>query len=403
MNGMTKIGERIKHLRKQLGMTQTELAGEHMTKSMLSQIENGKAMPSMRTLRYLAEQLGQDAGYFLGEDDGQGISELVRELETDMKHKEYAEIVRKVQPLLEGKLPMTLDVARMMEYYAEACFHTVHSGGEEAIRKAVDIYERFGLFVESAKVKYMNYAHLFSHGKYGSSLDLIREVRREYEQKKIGKDTLFELELYYAEAVSLSALGMNEESRDVMLAALTLSKEQEVYYLTEHFLRMLGNNYYESGDKEKSNEYRRKAKLYAEATDNKVTLAYIEMSEARIHNREGRYAQALELIEKVAGLQQKKSANYWMELGIYYYNTGHDEEAWDAFGRVVIPETAYHPLDRSNLYAADAYMARLSAKRGLLSEAAKLSARAYERVRNFPLNYSKNFIEETYRLFHKSE
>lgn len=400
---MTIIGERIKHLRKQLGLTQTDLAGEHMTKSMLSQIENGKALPSMRTLSYLAEKLGQEPGYFLEEKDEQGISELVREMETDYRKKDYAEVVRKTEPLLAAKLPMSIDVARIMEFYTEACFHTVHSGGEEAIKKAVEIYERFGLYVESAKAKYANYAHLFSQAKYGSSLDLIREVRREYEQKKIGKDTLFELELYYAEAVSLSALGMNLESREVMLAALALSKEQEVYYLTEHFLRMLGGNYYESGDKEKSTEYRNKARRYAEVTGNTETLAYIEMSEARVLNREGRYEEALTHIENVARIQQKKSGVYWMELGIYYYNTGRAEEAEDAFGRVVMPETAYHPLDRSNLYAADAYLARLYAAKGRIPEAKELSARAYDRVRDFPHNSSRDFIEETYQEFHKSE
>ncbi|RUT29115.1 helix-turn-helix domain-containing protein [Paenibacillus zeisoli] len=400
---MTIIGERIKHLRKQRGMTQTDLAGEHMTKSMLSQIENGKALPSMRTLQYLAEKLGEEAGYFLGEEDERGITDLVREIEVDSKKKAYEEVVRKVLPLLSTKLPMTIDVARIMEFYAEACFHTVHPGGEEAVQRAVEIYERFGLYVESSKARYLNYAHLFSQGKYGSSLDLIREVRREYEQKKIGRDVIFELDLYYAEAVSLSALGMNRESRDAMLAALALSKEQEVYYMTDHFLRILGKEFYDSGEKEKAAEYRQKARVFAEFTGNRDNLAYIEMAEARVHIREGRYEEALAHIENVARIQQKKSAVYWLELGIYYYHTGQAEAALDAFSRVVIPETAYHPSDRSNLYAADAYMARLYAANGQTREAKELSARAYEKVKDFPHNRSRKFIEETYLDLHKSE
>ncbi|MNU59555.1 anaerobic benzoate catabolism transcriptional regulator [compost metagenome] len=400
---MTIIGERIKRLRKQRGMTQTDLAGEHMTKSMLSQIENGKALPSMRTLQYLAEKLGEDAGYFLGEENEHGITELVREIEMNSKKKCYEEVVRKVEPLLGTKLPMSIDVARMMEFYAEACFHTVHRGGEEAVQRAVEIYERFGLYVESSKAKYMNYAHLFSQGKYGSSLDLIREVRREYEIKKIGRDVIFELDLYYAEAVSLSALGLNKESRDVMLAALDLSKEQEVYYMTDHFLRILGNKFYESGETEKAAEYRKKARVFAEFTGNQDNLAYIEMAEARAMNREGRYEEALAHIENVARIQQKKSAVYWLELGIYYYNTGQAEAALDAFSRVVIPETVYHPSDRTNLYAADAYMARLFAAKGQVREAMKLSSRAYERVKDFPYNRDRAFIDETYLELHKSE
>jgi len=61
-------GEKIKALRKELKLTQSQLAGEEMTKSMLSQIENNNAMPSMKNLRYLANQLGKPISYFLDED-----------------------------------------------------------------------------------------------------------------------------------------------------------------------------------------------------------------------------------------------------------------------------------------------------------------------------------------------
>ncbi|MCT4573638.1 helix-turn-helix domain-containing protein, partial [Bacillus thuringiensis] len=54
---MATLGEKIKTLRKEKKLTQTELVGSELTKSMLSQIENGKATPSMKTLQYIAEKL----------------------------------------------------------------------------------------------------------------------------------------------------------------------------------------------------------------------------------------------------------------------------------------------------------------------------------------------------------
>lgn len=48
-------------------MTQKELAGEEITRNMLSRIENGAATPSLQTLLYLAERLGVPAGYLLSE------------------------------------------------------------------------------------------------------------------------------------------------------------------------------------------------------------------------------------------------------------------------------------------------------------------------------------------------
>ncbi len=59
------IGEKIKNLRTSKLMTQKELAGEEITRNMLSQIENGCATPSLQTLVYLAGRLGVPAGYLI--------------------------------------------------------------------------------------------------------------------------------------------------------------------------------------------------------------------------------------------------------------------------------------------------------------------------------------------------
>lgn len=62
------IGQRIKDLRSAKMMTQHELAGDHITRNMLSRIENGFALPSLPTLLYLAEKLGVPAGYLLADE-----------------------------------------------------------------------------------------------------------------------------------------------------------------------------------------------------------------------------------------------------------------------------------------------------------------------------------------------
>ncbi len=61
------IGEKIKALRTSKLMTQSELAGNEITRNMLSRIENGAAQPSLDTLRYLAAKLNVSAGFLLAE------------------------------------------------------------------------------------------------------------------------------------------------------------------------------------------------------------------------------------------------------------------------------------------------------------------------------------------------
>ncbi len=52
-----ELGQRIKEARIAKKMTQSQVVGTFITRNMLSQIENGIAMPSIHTLEYLAEVL----------------------------------------------------------------------------------------------------------------------------------------------------------------------------------------------------------------------------------------------------------------------------------------------------------------------------------------------------------
>ena len=63
------MGQRILAARLAAGLSQRELAGEEITRNMLSSLEHDTANPSVATLRYLAGRLGRPVSYFLGEDE----------------------------------------------------------------------------------------------------------------------------------------------------------------------------------------------------------------------------------------------------------------------------------------------------------------------------------------------
>ena len=68
-----EIGEKIKSIRLSKRMTQSELAGDQITRNMLSLIENGSALPSLPTIMYLSERLGVPAGMFLAREDEESV------------------------------------------------------------------------------------------------------------------------------------------------------------------------------------------------------------------------------------------------------------------------------------------------------------------------------------------
>lgn len=90
-----KLGERIRELRIRLGITQRELAGDKITRNMLSLIESGNASPSVSTLLYIADRLGTSAGYFFTsteEDEGRYFKiSIIDDLKTKFKEKKYRE------------------------------------------------------------------------------------------------------------------------------------------------------------------------------------------------------------------------------------------------------------------------------------------------------------------------
>lgn len=73
------LGQRLKQARIEAGLSQRQLCGEEITRNMLSQIESGKAKPSMQTLTYLAQKLGKSISWFLEEEAAPSPNQQVME------------------------------------------------------------------------------------------------------------------------------------------------------------------------------------------------------------------------------------------------------------------------------------------------------------------------------------
>ena len=90
-----RLGEKIRQLRTQLGITQKDLAGDKITRNMLSLIESGTASPSVSTLVYIAERLGTPAGYFFAsteEEEGRFLKlNILSQLKDCFRQKKFRE------------------------------------------------------------------------------------------------------------------------------------------------------------------------------------------------------------------------------------------------------------------------------------------------------------------------
>lgn len=67
------IGEKIKELRVRRRMTQADLAGDTVSRNMVSLIENGRATPSVQTLEEIAAKLKVTPSFLMADKREQGI------------------------------------------------------------------------------------------------------------------------------------------------------------------------------------------------------------------------------------------------------------------------------------------------------------------------------------------
>jgi tetratricopeptide (TPR) repeat protein len=113
------LGERLRQLRVNLGMTQTDLAGERFSKEYVSQIERGKTRPTQETIEWLAQRLGVDPGFLVSgvtaDDRGRIETSLARAEALNEDH-DYAESLaeyRKIGPTVLGIPSLELQVRHL--------------------------------------------------------------------------------------------------------------------------------------------------------------------------------------------------------------------------------------------------------------------------------------------------
>src|SRR5665809_131825 len=63
LGGRAGLGDRVRQLRINRGLTQTDLARDKFSKEYLSQIERGKTRPTGETVDWLAARLGVDRSF----------------------------------------------------------------------------------------------------------------------------------------------------------------------------------------------------------------------------------------------------------------------------------------------------------------------------------------------------
>ncbi|MGU7365961.1 helix-turn-helix domain-containing protein [Bacillus cereus] len=403
---MATLGEKIKTLRKEKNLTQTELVGSELTKSMLSQIENGKATPSMKTLQYIAEKLECEMSFLLEEDEGE-IVELIQKMEPLIKANKCDEVYKTLLPIVQTELPSTLNTARLYKQFLTGAVIMNDYHIEYYVETAVSIFEKYTLYRESTETKLLFYYMLFKRKKYKECLQMIATIRDEYKAKNLEMDLITHIQLYLKEAIILLAYGNYEKCEKVILDALAFSKKHQVYYKTDEFYRILSYQKVITADKEQYLYYIKKSEQFAIFTEDILSIAIIDILKAYYYNTiTNEYTIALKHLEQFR--EKLKDEPIFQDDGLYYLEKGKSlyglkryKEALAILKHATIPDYMSHPLDQSWVLTAGSYRAlcyiELQDKKSALKEAKE----AVQAIDSYPDSIFTSFIKEILQIIKK--
>lgn len=395
---MEHIGIKIKALRKGLNMTQSELAGTELTKSMLSQIENNVSSPSMKTLHYLAGRLNKPVAYFL-EDQGfassaggspeeaanektearmTSISRLIDMSELEQAQKEIDAVMEEDNP---GKSSKTF--ADIVYKFGSALVKNNRlDEGEKYLRLSIAIYEKNGFYVDAAKAHTDIGRKLFQEFRYEECLDIIRNALKIY-SKAIVRDIYFEIEMRYYQTLVLTSLENNDEALEVLQAALKLSTESGIYYKADELYRIHAIINFLRGEKEQYDMNVCKALKFAEFSGNKTNMANIHLLLSVEASESGNADKALEHIEIYREYSGRELYIYYLQKAKVYFLMGKYDAAYDNISRVDFPDYIRHKLDYLILWSSKVYEGLILSKLGRHGEAIAAIKAGIEKLGRF--------------------
>jgi len=410
------LGERIRTLRKQQKMTLEALAGNELTKGMISLIENNKANPSMESLMYIAGRLGVEVSDLLEEISSQELREILEKAETLHNEKKLnpadnekaiannEQIIELITPYV-SKLTQGYESARLLDIYSRSLFYEKKKGWQPFADKAATLYEEMNLIAQRVDIGIFRSRRKFFEHKYSECLTILLSERAEIEAKYNYLDPMTRLDLDYHEAVLHFAVGDTKSAIRVMENAISLSKENRIFYRIDDLYRLAAAHAMMEKNIEKNEYYSKKLKLYGEFADdfNSILFYHLMIIDSLIYEKKD-YEQALEKIDAFLSdrdITEIYKPYFYLGKGKALFYLGSYLEALDWLKKVSIPSVLHHPFDLSLFYVKDSYQALCLLELKDWTQAYQLGKAAVENFEGFPHSPFKEFAIETYRTIQK--
>jgi transcriptional regulator with XRE-family HTH domain len=251
---MPTLGEKLKLLRKEMGLRQSDVVGEALSRTSLSKLENDLTKPSIETLEYLSMRFKKPVAYFFDHPNDLANPNHRREIY-------YTELLQTIDygqiALLEAYLseahPQDLsdeDPFKGRSNQAIAGFYMDHCQYEKAseyIEIAIAQLETFGDLYHLSKAKLIK-ANLYSHqNKQNDALTIYKEGLSDLRHSYIS-DYALETRFLLNIAIGLKQENQPIDSINTLQDALRLADTHLIYTYTGQILSILAELQSDIGD-----------------------------------------------------------------------------------------------------------------------------------------------------------
>lgn len=342
------IGSKIKALRLQNKISQSELCNNFMSRVVLSRIENDKAKPSLEQLVYISKKLEVPLSYFFNDvkyneliDNVDSSSSIVRDL---FNSQNYYDIVK----LMEYSPDDFLKICDFNKYYyAGMSFFNIGIFNEalKSLKKYVNSFIKSSKDIQKQNID--NFCHALNA-----------------QFKIMLKNQIFEKGIHYLELAKKYLYELDSLNHSVSfiihnnLAYLYLKTNQfqKVINLLENFINTYDNFIYVSamphiymslniacynmGDYEKSIKYIKKAILLFEYMENDFDAARCHLNYINSLRYCDKFDEAFAIVNKCK--HDYKSYNdlylsFFIQEMILYFNIGNYDKVIEISNQVEVP------------------------------------------------------------------
>lgn len=400
---MASLGERIRKLRKEKGLTLQALAGVELSKGMLSLIENGKANPSMESLAYIAGRLEIDKNELLDEVSPSELRNLLQQVENlylkimDDMTPGFIKIIELIRPYSD-KLPYRYESARLLEIYSRCLYYMKEDGWEACLGQAEEMYEGLHLMNNSADIQLFRAMLQFNNHRYAESLAMLKQSRELFEERGVVLDALKKLDFDFSEAILHFAIGKDEDALKIIEEAIKYSKEHQIFYKMDALYRVSAFHAILQKNEERKNYYVNKLRIFAEFTEDDKIDIVLDLLEAHYLNSfKNDFDKALEIADKnIEKYNEEETSQFFIEKGKALYGLGRLDEALPWLEKHRLWEFIHHPYDLLMNYEKDAYLALIYEEQGrheLAAEHAEIAKNNADPMPDLPY---KKFIMDVY-------